>query len=44
MLENYTTAELKLKDLKEAGKTEISNEAYSVCEFLQALINELRKN
>lgn len=46
MLDKYTTSELKTADAlkpdeeqtKEKGKTELSNDAYAVCEFIDALI------
>lgn len=49
--DKYTTAEKKTADAAkdpkdqtgEAGKTELSNDAYAVCEFIDALIKKVEQ-
>jgi len=42
--DKYTTKELFSKDPKlEAGKTELSNDAYALCLQLETLINVMRR-
>ena len=41
-MKGYTTKELKEKDPeKEKDKTEISNEAFAICDFLDQLIKKV---
>lgn len=40
--EKYTTIELSSKDVTEKDKIVLSNDAYAVCQLLEALINTKR--